>query len=91
VLQSYEPDSLTATVHLFVPQVKGGLAEVSGREMPEDEDHGWSTAIGQTLEMHDVPGEHFTMMQGEGAAEIARQLADIVAHSVSREREPARN
>ena len=25
-----------APVHLFVPETKGGLAEVSGREMPDD-------------------------------------------------------
>jgi acyl transferase domain-containing protein/NADPH:quinone reductase-like Zn-dependent oxidoreductase/thioesterase domain-containing protein/nucleoside-diphosphate-sugar epimerase len=94
VIQSYEPDSLAAPVHLFVPHIKGGLAEVSGREMPEDEDHGWSTQLGQPVELHQLPGDHFTMMLGEGAAQLARQLERIlsrVSTSAQQPPEPARN
>jgi myxalamid-type polyketide synthase MxaB len=89
VIQSYEPDALIAPVHLFVPQVKGGLAEVSGREMPAVEDHGWSTQLGQQVEMHEVPGDHFTMMLGSAAAELARQLDNIArGHLQGNRREP---
>jgi thioesterase domain-containing protein len=92
VIQGYEPASLAAPVYLFVPAIKGGLAEISGRDMPDDDDHGWSTQLGQTIETHIVPGDHFTMMIGDGAAHLASQLTKFMsqpAASQRREREPA--
>jgi thioesterase domain-containing protein/acyl carrier protein len=79
VIQGYEPDSLNAPVYLFVPEIKGGLAEVSGHEMPADEDHGWSSQVGQLVEVYESPGDHFTMMTGDRAARLARQLAEVMA------------
>jgi thioesterase domain-containing protein/acyl carrier protein len=76
VIQGYEPTTITAPVQLFVPDIKGGLAEVSGREMPDDVDHGWSSQVGQPVELHTIPGDHFTMMVGDGAAQLARQLTN---------------
>jgi NADPH:quinone reductase-like Zn-dependent oxidoreductase/thioesterase domain-containing protein/acyl carrier protein len=81
VIQGYAPNPLTAPVHLFVPQTKGGLAEVAGRNMPDDQDHGWSTEVGQSVEVHDVPGDHFTMMLGESAAQLARHVANVLSHA----------
>ena len=92
VIQGYEPASLAAPVYLFVPAIKGGLAEVSGRDMPNNEDHGWSTQVGQPIDLHLLPGDHFTMMVGEGAAQLASQLAKLMRESAAiddREREPA--
>ncbi len=92
VIQGYEPTTLAARVHLFVPVIKGGLAEVSGRDMPEVEDHGWSTQVGQPIELYTLPGDHFTMMVGEGAAQLAIQLAKLMSEPAAiddREREPA--
>lgn len=93
VIQQYRPQRLSATVHLFVPLKKGGLAEVSGRTMPEDEDHGWSREIGQTFDLHTVPGDHFTMMLGGGATQLARQVAELIdtrSASAPRDRTAAR-
>jgi thioesterase domain-containing protein len=92
-IQGYEPASVSAPVHLFIPQITGGLAEVSGRDMPDDEDHGWSTQLGQSVELHQLPGDHFSMMIGEGATQLANQLTKLMSQAVasqSRERETAR-
>jgi acyl transferase domain-containing protein/NADPH:quinone reductase-like Zn-dependent oxidoreductase/thioesterase domain-containing protein/NAD(P)-dependent dehydrogenase (short-subunit alcohol dehydrogenase family)/acyl carrier protein len=78
-IQTCEPRPIHAPVHLFIPTVVGGLAEVSGREWDESGDHGWGREVGQPLELHRVAGDHFTMMTGEGAAQIARQLKPLVA------------
>jgi acyl transferase domain-containing protein/NADPH:quinone reductase-like Zn-dependent oxidoreductase/thioesterase domain-containing protein/acyl carrier protein len=93
VIQRYKPHSVTALIHLFIPVIKGGLAEVSGRDMPEDEDHGWSIQLGKPIEVHELPGDHFTMMVGEGAAQLAGQLTMLLsrpAPSTRREPEAAR-
>jgi thioesterase domain-containing protein len=65
-------------VYLFVPTIKGGLADISGQEMPEDADHGWRAEVGQTMELQEVPGDHFTMMIGNSAAQLARKLTSLM-------------
>jgi myxalamid-type polyketide synthase MxaB len=78
VIQSCAPRPLAAPVHLFVPTRKGGLAQIAGREWDEQGDHGWGREIGQAVELFEVPGDHFTMMVGEGAAQIARRLKPLL-------------
>ncbi|HJQ81546.1 MAG TPA: SDR family NAD(P)-dependent oxidoreductase, partial [Lacipirellulaceae bacterium] len=78
VIQGFVPRAISAPVQLFVPTTKGGLAEVSGRELPESNDLGWTTEVGQDVEIHELPGDHFTMMVGEGATQLARQLAALI-------------
>jgi myxalamid-type polyketide synthase MxaB len=75
VLQSYRPSALATPVLFFVPETKGALAELSGRTPPSDEDLGWSREVAQAVEIHVVPGDHFSIMIGESAAKIARELA----------------
>jgi thioesterase domain-containing protein len=86
VIQSYEPRPFGQAVALFVPATKGGLSEVAGQTVPEESDLGWGTQIGQTVEIREVPGDHFGMMLGPGAAELAQHLdalmKAIVAGSV---------
>jgi thioesterase domain-containing protein len=78
-IQGFEPRPLAASVHLFFPTVEGGLAQIAGRPWDESGDHGWGSEVGQALELHKVSGDHFTMMVGEGAAQIARQLQLMLA------------
>jgi thioesterase domain-containing protein len=85
VTQSYRPRSLATPVQLLVPAIKTALAEVSGRKTRGEEDHGWSTEIGQAVEIEVVPGDHFTMMVGEGAVRLAGTLARYVDSSPQRE------
>jgi myxalamid-type polyketide synthase MxaB len=79
VIQSYTPRAVSAPVHLFLPATTGGLAVIAGREIDDDGDHGWSAEVGQSLQCYTIPGDHFTMMTGEGARQIAAELAMQIA------------
>jgi len=81
-IQGYSPSALTSRATLFVPALKEGLAQVSGREMHADEDNGWSAEVGQLLEIEEVPGDHFTMMVGDSAAQIACALGEKIGASI---------
>jgi acyl transferase domain-containing protein/thioesterase domain-containing protein/nucleoside-diphosphate-sugar epimerase len=91
VINGYRPRSVAAPVVLLVPTEKSGLAEVSGRETRIEEDHGWSADIGQPLRLEEVPGDHFTMMVGEGAVQLAAALSrhlDMVVPKSKRAGQP---
>jgi len=66
-------------VQLFTPAIQGGLAQIAGREWDESGDHGWASEVGQQVELHRVAGDHFTMMVGDGAAQIAHCLKPLLA------------
>jgi thioesterase domain-containing protein/acyl carrier protein len=78
-LQSYTPAALngTARVFLFLPHIKGELSTVAGQQVNEDGDLGWGTDVGQELEIHEVPGDHFSTMFGEGAQYLAGHLDEL--------------
>jgi thioesterase domain-containing protein len=73
-IQGYVPRPLNTRALMFLPSVKGGLADVSGREVSAQVDNGWAMDIGQAVETREVPGDHFTMMLGENAARLAEEL-----------------
>ncbi len=79
VIRSCELRPLAAPVHLFLPTIEGGLAQVAGRPWDESGDHGWGSEVGQPLELHKVSGDHFSMIIGAGAAQIARLLEPLLA------------
>jgi thioesterase domain-containing protein/acyl carrier protein len=79
VLQSYRPNSIAAPVVMFVPETKGALAEIAGRNPPEDDDLGWSREVGQAVELVSVPGDHFSMMTGKSALIVAQELARVLS------------
>jgi thioesterase domain-containing protein/NAD(P)-dependent dehydrogenase (short-subunit alcohol dehydrogenase family)/acyl carrier protein len=83
VIQSYEPRAIQAPVHFFHPTVSGGIKQISGRDWDESGDHGWGNEVGQSVELHKAPGDHFTMMTGAGAAEIARQLTPLLTRELA--------
>jgi thioesterase domain-containing protein len=83
VIQSYSPRPLQTTVQLFVPFDRRGLAEVSGRETSPHADNGWAEEVGQVVELHELPGDHFTMMLGEGALKIAGVLSPCMTAATS--------
>ena len=90
--QDYQPRPLVAPVHLFVPRVQGGLAQISGRDLPADKDHGWSASIGQEVTLHTLPGDHFSMMLEEGGVTLASDLAALLRKvSAAKDRQPAAN
>jgi thioesterase domain-containing protein/NAD(P)-dependent dehydrogenase (short-subunit alcohol dehydrogenase family)/acyl carrier protein len=75
VLQSYRPRPLSVTAQFFTPENREALAELSGRTPPKDVDLGWSRQIGQSVQIHRLPGDHFTMMFGNSASQISRLVA----------------
>jgi thioesterase domain-containing protein len=89
VIQSCAPRPLGAPVHLFVPTTKGGLTQIAGREWDEEGDHGWGSEVGQAVELHEVPGDHFTMMVGDGAIQIARRLKPLLAARDAAKKQPS--
>jgi len=85
VIQGYRPRALRAPLQLFVPAIKTGLAEVSGRKPRDEADHGWSAEIGQLVEIEEVPGDHFTMLVGDGARRLASALSRLLGSAVQRD------
>ena len=60
VIQGYDAKPIDAPTQLFVPRIKTGLAQVSGRQVSSQVDNGWETEIGQATQLHEVPGDHFS-------------------------------
>ncbi len=92
VIQSYEPQPIAAPTLLFAPRIKGGLAEVSGQQDSPQLDNGWSTDLGQAVELQEVPGDHFTMMLQVSASGLADELSRRIARHLAegiRARQPA--
>jgi thioesterase domain-containing protein len=77
-IQGYSPRRLEISVQYFAPTTKGALLEVAEREIDETGDRSWRVEVGQQVEMHEVPGDHFTMMFGAGVVQIARRLATLL-------------
>jgi NADPH:quinone reductase-like Zn-dependent oxidoreductase/thioesterase domain-containing protein/NAD(P)-dependent dehydrogenase (short-subunit alcohol dehydrogenase family)/acyl carrier protein len=89
VLQNYEPNQLSATIRLFVPTTKTALWGLAGITPATDDDRGWSLGDRQIVELHQVPGDHFTMMLGDGAEVIAKHMNTFLAAGAeSADREP---
>jgi myxalamid-type polyketide synthase MxaB len=79
VLQRYEPGGLLRAIRMFVPTDKSALEGLTEGTVVRDDDRGWSSCVGQAIDLQEVPGDHFTMMLGEGAAIIASQLSKNLA------------
>lgn len=71
--RGYEPRSHQFDVLFFKPTVEGGLAELS--EQTGTNLEAWRSLLGRDLHEFMVPGNHFTMVSGEGAKRIAAVLA----------------
>ncbi len=74
VFQSYQPKPIQMTAHLIRPEDDTMLTEATGQT--HDADFGWSRLV--NLQMHQVPGHHFTMMTGEGAKALANKVAELL-------------
>lgn len=70
--QGYTPSELAAPIRFFSPQTAGGLDGVT--VLPDQNVAFWRERYGDQLTNHGTPGDHFTMMRGEGAAAMAGRL-----------------
>jgi thioesterase domain-containing protein len=74
---------------LFVPTSKTALVGLADIAPESDNDRSWSSCDGQVVEIHEVPGDHFSMMLGDAAALIADHLNKLLASAAqSGDREP---
>ncbi|WP_425395471.1 SDR family NAD(P)-dependent oxidoreductase [Aeoliella sp.] len=74
--QGYKPEPIDVEMHLFQPAVGGGLEDISDQQLPED--NGWNSLVGQRIDRTNIPGDHFTMMTGEGAEQLASILDKLM-------------
>ena len=77
----YQPGPLRAPVTLFRPETEGYLVEATG--IAETIDHGWGADLGATPAHRTAPGDHFTIMTGEGAKRLAAEVAKLVGKQPS--------
>lgn len=89
VIQDYQPAALKATVQFFAPDNRDALEEISGLVPPKDDDLGWSREIGQSVQLHRIGGDHFTLMSGETAAAMAREIACQIAAATTAAPQPS--
>ena len=79
-IREYIPQPLKQTVHLIRPAETSVLAKASGQDVAED--LGWGNLLGDRLQLHETPGDHFSMMKGDHATQLAaslNRLIDLVA------------
>ncbi len=68
----YELRPIEAEILMFLPAVRGKLAELSGKRL--DADLGWGKVSGQRFRIIEVPGDHFSMMNRPNVTELAQHL-----------------
>ena len=73
VIMGYEPEPCTQPVHMIRPTDTTALAEAAGQTL--DQDLGWNQTI-ESLTIHRVPGNHFSMMTGERARSVAAMVVE---------------
>jgi len=60
------------TVHLVRPEQPNVLSAMTGQTLGPD--LGWGQVLGERLQLHQSPGDHFSMMNGPSAAQLAALL-----------------
>jgi thioesterase domain-containing protein len=73
-LQSYRPEASSTRVTLL----KAGEQEVA------DETMGWGTLTSGEIEIHRVPGNHFTIVREPNVRSLAEQLSDCINRATLR-------
>lgn len=74
LIAGYQPAPLEHAVQVFRPADMTFLEGVRGEKL--DADLGWQRIVGQDTFVHEVPGDHFTMMTGPGARVLAERLLE---------------
>lgn len=77
--RGYQPHPIDAPVRFFTPTIGGALEAVT--TLTSRGVDFWRERLGDRLTESTVPGDHFTMMSGEGAAAIAQDLVQTAAAS----------
>lgn len=72
-IKDYRLADFDHEIHLYRPAVTGALEGISGKSWGND--LGWNEQLRRPLRIHQTPGDHFTMLLGASAAELAQRLA----------------
>jgi myxalamid-type polyketide synthase MxaB len=74
ILQAYQPPPSEMSVQLLRPEDTGMLSEATGQS--HDDDLGWGSLV--QLQMHQVPGHHFTMMTSPNVSTLADKIDQLL-------------
>ncbi len=83
-IKDYRLEDFGQEIHLYRPAVTGALEVISGKSWGDD--LGWNEQLRRPVIIHQTPGDHFSMLLAESAAELAQQLS---RQSLSRTSESA--
>jgi myxalamid-type polyketide synthase MxaB len=76
LLQQYKPAAIDVPVELIVPQDTAGIIQMSGKSFVAD--RGWQTEIGCRVTIRQIAGDHFSMLTGDNAADLAETLRELL-------------
>ncbi len=74
VLKDYAPPKSELPVHLY-----RAAQRVGEQDSDLSDDLGWRKIVGDALVVHEVPGDHITMMAGANAERLAAELESALA------------
>ena len=77
-IMDYRLAPIALPVHLIRPAEQGALSEVAGQAAERD-DLGWGDVLGGRLTVHVSPGDHFSMLSGDHAAQLAALLGTLLS------------
>jgi myxalamid-type polyketide synthase MxaB len=79
LVMDYTPPPLEQPLHIFRPADTTTLVEASGKS--QEVDLGWGRVVGEHMTLHEVPGNHFTMMTGENVRQLSELLRDCLVRT----------
>lgn len=71
---NYKPKPIHQTVTMYRPQQSAVLSLASGRQLTDD--LGWAPILGDHLQIRRVSGDHFSMLTGSNARQLASAVVD---------------
>jgi len=71
---NYKPKPIDQTVTMYRPQQSAVLSLASGRQLTDD--LGWAPILGNHLQIKRVSGDHFSMLTGSNAQQLASAIVD---------------
>jgi myxalamid-type polyketide synthase MxaB len=71
---NYQPKPIDQTVSMYRPQQSAVLSLASGRQLTDD--LGWAPILGDRLQIHRVSGDHFSMLTGSNAGQLASAIVE---------------
>ncbi len=80
-IKSYALKPSDFAVDLICPQQPHVLSELAGHKLPTD--LGWEVVLGDRLSLHQSPGDHFSMMLGDAATDLAKRIEICRERSMS--------